>query len=65
MQEQILAKEADVARARRQQREAEATLEERLVLNAQHKEATEALKKAEVGTLSCPGVRAAVAQVVL
>mmetsp|Transcript_14202 Transcript_14202/g.42894 ORF Transcript_14202/g.42894 Transcript_14202/m.42894 type:complete len:285 (+) Transcript_14202:496-1350(+) len=45
--EQILAKEADAARQRRQQREAEATLEERLVLNAQHKEAMEALKKAE------------------
>jgi hypothetical protein len=51
MQEQVLAKEADAARARRQKREAEASLEERLVLNAQQKEAARELKKQEVQLL--------------
>ena len=47
-QEQALAKEADAARTRRQQREAEATLEQRVALNAAHKEAARHLKKQEV-----------------
>jgi hypothetical protein len=54
MQEQELARQADAARARRQKREAEASLEERLVLNAQQKEAARELKKQEVGDVSPP-----------
>lgn len=47
LMEQILAKEAEPARERRRKREAEATLEERLVMNSQHKEAKSALTEAE------------------
>lgn len=43
MMEQILAKEAEAARERRCKREAEATLQERMVMNSQHKEAKTAL----------------------
>ena len=57
VQEQVLAKEADAARARRQKREAEASLEERLVLNAQQKEAARELKKQEVCRLPIKGFR--------
>lgn len=47
LMEQILAKEAEPARERRRKREAEATLEERVIMNSQHKEAKSALTEAE------------------
>jgi hypothetical protein len=50
-QEQILAKEAEAARERRRKREAEATLQERLIMNSQHKEAKTALIEDEVKLL--------------
>lgn len=48
LQEQALSKEGDAARARRQKKEAEATLEERVLLNAQQKDAARELKRQEV-----------------
>lgn len=53
----MLAKEADAARARRQKREAEATLEERVVLNAQQKEAARELTRKEVRTFPLHALR--------